>query len=946
MLSLMVVWAAAMPLTLEEEDAARARVLVESMKNNPRGPYQRIAWFCADGSVLPPRPGACSDHGGGRQHGVLSEDGETLVALGVPVGTILAALEPSTFLADHLYRARAYLLEQYLVRTLDGWVLRRARSYRGAQQAEDEAAAADRLMAALAAEDAVIDDERPLLTRLSRVLPFGRSGPGAQAIRDLATDLSERDRGFLPLRARIHGQPSPDDAKAVKRYARTKRGGLRKDALELAGMIEAVYSPSGRRKRFEIFETMTSSDDVKAALERFLSASTATETLVGGRSLLRAAHQALPDAAPRERAALLGIMGLTDEVLAETTAELRTIRLTRREGLDLLGVALDSAHYLGVLSEREVGALRPCLNGAADHLVPVGYAGAIDYLERALEWSRARYLVDLGPALPRYQRVEPAAFGLVDELLRTGVTLPIGALLDRFATDVENLRSGGHILPELSAAGVRGENPGIGQGIFRVVRPGGASKGVERNEIILVFDSVPDLPPVAGIVTVGTPNSLSHVSLLAQNLGIPHVAVTGETAEALSRWAGEEVVLGVSESRRVALARTESLTEETLDQLAMRKDHGGTSLTIEAERLNLAQMEVLPLNALTADDAGVVVGPKAAELARLKSLFPDRVSDAFVLPFGTFLAHVTRPLPGKDQSPWDQLKAAYGKAEHLPEAAAEDFLLDELKEFRAAINTLPLQERLIRQVKEQLRRLGPENSFGIFVRSDTNVEDLENFTGAGLNTTVPNRVGLSSTLNAIRQVWASPYSERSFRWRQRILTNPEHVYPSVVVQRTVPSEISGVLVTTDLVSGDPTALTVSVSEGVAAVVDGGAAETIVARADSTTELLSSSRVYARKLIPKPPQEGIIWAPARKEEPLLTRNRLLEVTGLAREVVAAMPRRETAWDIEFGLVDNRAYLFQIRPLRPSKLASTHPFLRQLDAEARLPREPVDLDEFLP
>ena len=53
---------------------------------------------------------------------------------------------------------------------------------------------------------------------------------------------------------------------------------------------------------------------------------------------------------------------------------------------------------------------------------------------------------------------------------------------------------------------------------------------------------------------------------------------------------------------------------------------------------------------------------------------------------------------------------------------------------------------------------------GVFVRSDTNAEDLPQFTGAGLNLTVPNVVGAGEIEQALKDVWASPFSERAYDW--------------------------------------------------------------------------------------------------------------------------------------------------------------------------------------
>ena len=54
------------------------RQWIEDMKVSDRGPFARIRWFCSDGSVLPPRPYACKDHGGGFQHGEWNEQATQL----------------------------------------------------------------------------------------------------------------------------------------------------------------------------------------------------------------------------------------------------------------------------------------------------------------------------------------------------------------------------------------------------------------------------------------------------------------------------------------------------------------------------------------------------------------------------------------------------------------------------------------------------------------------------------------------------------------------------------------------------------------------------------------------------------------------------------------------------------------------------------------------------
>jgi hypothetical protein len=63
---------------------------IAEMKESPRGPFSRIRWFCADGAVLPPRPYACGEHGGGHQHGEWSERTLALRGQGYYVANVLA----------------------------------------------------------------------------------------------------------------------------------------------------------------------------------------------------------------------------------------------------------------------------------------------------------------------------------------------------------------------------------------------------------------------------------------------------------------------------------------------------------------------------------------------------------------------------------------------------------------------------------------------------------------------------------------------------------------------------------------------------------------------------------------------------------------------------------------------------------------------------------------
>ena len=108
---------AAQPVAAELPPPAELRVWIDDMKHSERGPFQRIRWFCNDGSVLPPTPYACKDNGGGSQHGEWSERTQQLRDGGFQVATIYADLDEKALFASDDYRERLaqMLIEQFLV---------------------------------------------------------------------------------------------------------------------------------------------------------------------------------------------------------------------------------------------------------------------------------------------------------------------------------------------------------------------------------------------------------------------------------------------------------------------------------------------------------------------------------------------------------------------------------------------------------------------------------------------------------------------------------------------------------------------------------------------------------------------------------------------------------------------------------------------------------------
>ena len=286
-----------------------------------------------------------------------------------------------------------------------------------------------------------------------------------------------------------------------------------------------------------------------------------------------------------------------------------------------------------------------------------------------------------------------------------------------------------------------------------------------------------------------------------------------------------------------------------------------------------------------------------------------------------------------------------------------DWIRPRLDVIRHSIESHPLSPELREEIRAELERQGlllsrgsrRSQTVGLFVRSDTNVEDLENFNGAGLNLTLFNRRSLDDIYAALKLVWASPFTYRSFSWRQTLIDEPLWVLPSVVILESVPTTKSGVLVTADLEGKDRSKMLVATSEGVGGAVDGTPAETLVwstgwrrARDDVQVALPAAAAARAaaaRSCRPRAARTVLSDAEVESSSP---RPPASATSSSRRSTPAGQPR---AWDIEFGFADGKLWLFQTRPFIGNESLKNISALAGYEAPASGGGKKVSLDELI-
>jgi hypothetical protein len=565
-----------------------------------------------------------------------------------------------------------------------------------------------------------------------------------------------------------------------------------------------------------------------------------------------------------------------------------------------------------------------------------------------VEWGTGMVHSIYGDVVEEYSKFEPKAYGFYDDRIRSSLLLPLGDAIGNLGGLVSRqIGLTSEIAGVDNVSSIRGLNPGYTKGKLVVVAGNAEGMQVDPNKIY-IFDHPPsDLKPVSGIATVSEGNLVSHVQLLARNLAIPNAAISSDNLNDLKDLDGQEIFYAVSNQGTVVLkpASNMSAIENALFNKANKKEK--KTIRIPEGKLKLEGKLPLDMAAVGSADSGILCGPKAANLGQLKQLFPDKVVNGIVIPFGVFKDHMNQQMPETSCSYWDFLMSAFAKAKQLKEEGKSeqeivDYQLEELKTLRAAIAIMPFKKSFISALEDDFKSiLGDQlGNVPVFLRSDTNMEDLEEFTGAGLNLTVFNALEREKVINGIREVWASPYTERSFKWRQVYLENPENVYPSILIIPTVDVDYSGVLITKDFIKNDPNSITVAMSRGAGGAVDGQNAETYLVDREGNGLLMSPARENKQRKLPK--TGGSVMEQVDFNKPILSQDDLKTIREFAKTVHEVMPGSKDgsytgAWDIELGFKDGKLYLFQIRPFVENNQAVNSEYLNSIDANVNVNTE---------
>jgi len=318
-------------------------------------------------------------------------------------------------------------------------------------------------------------------------------------------------------------------------------------------------------------------------------------------------------------------------------------------------------------------------------------------------------------------------------------------------------------------------NTGSAVGRIHVIDKLDDTVEIGDNEIIVLKELPISLPPVRGVIVAQPSSPLSHINILAKGWNIPNIYV--KDADKLFK-----------EFDTFIYKLDATMTDYKLTRASF--DDVKTAFKSPDEQVPPVNLTVKRLAGLREmrKKGSVIYGSKSANLGEmLNARIPGiTVPDGFSVPFYWYDKFMKDN--GFDAQIADMMQDL--DFVHNPRVRRQ-----KLEEFRNAIQNGKFDTILRRQIIQKWRvQLAGRP---VFVRSSSNSEDLPNFSGAGLYSSVANVREQDKLIEAVKKVWASLWKFEAYNARVRNYVSQSDVYMSALVQLGIDMNKGGVMITKD-----------------------------------------------------------------------------------------------------------------------------------------------------
>jgi pyruvate,water dikinase len=296
----------------------------------------------------------------------------------------------------------------------------------------------------------------------------------------------------------------------------------------------------------------------------------------------------------------------------------------------------------------------------------------------------------------------------------------------------------------------------------------------------------------------------------------------------------------------------------------------------------------------------MLVGGKGANLGELSRIGGIRVPEGFCVTTEAY-KRIVGQTPGFSEC-LDQLSGlSVDDGEKVREISAK---------LRSAIEGVTIPKDIEEEIDCYLQKLDERDAYA--VRSSATAEDLPTASFAGQQDTYLNVIGKEAILKHISMCWASLFTDRAVIYRMQNGFGHDKVLLSVVIQKMVFPEASGILFTADPVTANRKVVSIDASFGLGEALVSGLVDADIykVREGKIVDKKVSTKKLAIYALKDGGTQDQPLGPDRQNQQALTDEQILELEKTGRKIEAYFGRPQ---DIEWCLSDGQIYIVQSRPI---------------------------------
>jgi len=437
-------------------------------------------------------------------------------------------------------------------------------------------------------------------------------------------------------------------------------------------------------------------------------------------------------------------------------------------------------------------------------------------------------------------------------------------------------------------------NTGTAIGRVHIIEKLDDTVEIGDNEIIILKELPISLPPVRAIIVAKPSTPLSHINILAKGWNIPNVYIK-DADKLFKEWDTKWIKFDASLTNYEFKFANNSILVEA------------PTIPPREAPADLTVKKLAGLREMRKKDS-LIYGSKSANLGEMlfAKLPGFTVPDGFTVPFYWY----------------DKFMKDNGFDKDIDEFLDDnDFVHNpryrrqKLEELRAKIQNGRFDEALQKQIIQKWKtQLGGR---AVFVRSSSNSEDLPNFSGAGLYSSVPNVKKEAELIEAVKKVWASLWKFEAYEARVRNYVDQQSVYMSALIQVGIDMDKGGVMFSLDPFDSenkDAVYISSVCGHNDPITANGGLPEQILFNPKSNSvSLMTLSQIENTLRFDE--NGGLKQTDVKCANPA-TKRILTDLQARNLAKVALSVRRifgnKAEQDIEWGILKGRLYIVQARP----------------------------------